>query len=401
MEKNGLKRDKEMNIFSHSYGRGTLHDSINSKIAKDINGLNIHYLESGKMDYKQPLILLLHGFPELAYSWRKIILPLVKAGYRVVAPDQRGFGRTTGWDNSYTNNLSTYSHINLVRDMVGLVYSMGYDSVECVIGHDSGAGVAGWASIIRPDIFKSVILMSAPFGGPPSIPFDTNNNPITQTYGQSDNIAEKLASLKRPRKHYQHYYRTPEANQDMTECSQGLHSFLRGYYHYKSADWQGNKPFPLESWTAGELEKMPTYYIMNLEDNMAQTVEKEMPTPSQIESCKWLTETELSVYAEEYSRTGFQGGLNWYRRGGSPVTSQISQQALEVFSGKTIDIPSLFIAGKQDWGPQQRPDALNNLQNNVCSNMKNIRFIDNAGHWVQQEQPEEVCNLVIEFLKTI
>ena len=343
----------------------------------------------------------MHGFPELAYSWRKIIAPLSQAGYRVIAPDQRGFGRTTGWDNSYTNDLSTYSHINLVRDMVGLVYSLGYDSVECVIGHDSGAGVAGWASIIRPDIFKSVILMSAPFAGPPSIPFDTNNNPIGQIYGRPDNISEELASLKRPRKHYQHYYRTPEANKDMTECSQGVHSFLRGYYHYKSADWQGNKPFQLESWTAGELEKMPTYYIMDLEDNMAQTVEKEMPTQSQIDSCKWLTETELSVYAEEYSRTGFQGGLNWYRRGGNVASASGNQQALEVFSGKKIDTPSLFIAGEQDWGPQQRPGALSNLQNRVCSNMKNMLFIDKAGHWVQQEQPEEVCKLVIEFLKTI
>ena len=390
-----------MNKSSHSFGDGTLHNSINSNIAQSINGLDIHYLDSGEVDDNKPLILLLHGFPELAYSWRKIIVPLSQAGYRVIAPDQRGFGRTTGWDNSYTNDLSTYSHINLVRDMVGLVYSLGYDSVECVIGHDSGAGVAGWASIIRPDIFKSVILMSAPFAGPPSIPFDTNNNPIGQIYGRPDNISEELASLKRPRKHYQHYYRTPEANKDMTECSQGVHSFLRGYYHYKSADWQGNKPFPLESWTASELEKMPTYYIMDLEDNMAQTVEKEMPTQSQIDSCKWLTETELSVYAEEYSRTGFQGGLNWYRRGGNTASAPGSQQALEVFSGKKIDTPSLFIAGKQDWGPQQRPGALSNLQNKVCSNMKNMLFIDKAGHWVQQEQPEEVCKLVIEFLKTI
>jgi len=390
-----------MNKSSHSFGDGTLHNSINSNIAQSINGLDIHYLDSGEVYDKKPLILLLHGFPELAYSWRKIIVPLSQAGYRVIAPDQRGFGRTTGWDNSYTNDLSTYSHINLVRDMVGLVYSLGYDSVECVIGHDSGAGVAGWASIIRPDIFKSVILMSAPFAGPPSIPFDTNNNPIGQIYGRPDNISEELASLKRPRKHYQHYYRTPEANKDMTECSQGVHSFLRGYYHYKSADWQGNKPFQLESWTAGELEKMPTYYIMDLEDNMAQTVEKEMPTQSQIDSCKWLTETELSVYAEEYSRTGFQGGLNWYRRGGNVASASGNQQALEVFSGKKIDTPSLFIAGEQDWGPQQRPGALSNLQNKVCSNMKNMLFIDKSGHWVQQEQPEEVCKLVIEFLKTI
>ena len=382
------------------FPNNVLDPSIKSSVIENVNGLNIHFLESGRsQSNKKGLIVLLHGFPELSFSWRKVMRMLANKGYHVVAPDQRGFGKTTGWDDSYTNDLSSYHHVNLVRDIIGLVKGLGYETVESVIGHDSGAGIAGLSALIRPDIYKSVVMMSAPFGGTPSLPpTGPNQHKFTSP---TDEINLELAKLVRPRKHYQHYYRTPEANKDMTECSQGVHSFLRGYYHYKSADWQGNKPFQLESWTAGELEKMPTYYIMDLEDNMAQTVEKEMPTQSQIDSCKWLTETELSVYAKEYSRTGFQGGLNWYRRGGNVASAPGSQQALEVFSGKKIDIPSLFIAGKQDWGPQQRPGALSNLQNKVCSNMKSMHFTDKAGHWVQQEQPEEVCKLVIEFLKTI
>lgn len=383
-----------MKSLPKDYGHDTIPIKIRSKVCENINGLNIHYIETGWEDKSKPLLVLLHGFPELAYSWRKVIIPLSEAGYHVIAPDQRGFGRTTGWDNSYVEDLSSFNPMNLVRDILGLVFALGYSSVQCIVGHDSGAGVAGWSSIIRPDIYKSVILMSAPFAGPPAIPFDIDGKPNDNLI-QNDTIVEDLASLERPRKHYQHYYRTIEANNDMMNAKDGLSSFIRGYYHYKSADWKGNVPFELESWTASELAKMPTYYIMDFADNMAQTVAKQMPSKYEIELCKWLTEEELSVYATEYGRTGFQGGLNWYRRGGNKE----NHQKLELFSGKQIEIPSLFIAGKQDWGPYQRPGALSHLQKYVCSNMSGIKLVDNAGHWVQQEQPEEVSKLILEFLK--
>jgi len=388
-----------MSFDLEQYGNGTLPEQIRSRVCRNINGLNIHYLEAGYGDSEKPLIILLHGFPELAYSWRKIMIPLSNAGYHVVAPDQRGFGRTTGWDNSYVEDLSLFNQTNLVRDILGLVSALGYRSVECVIGHDSGAGVAGWSSLIRPDIYKSTILMSAPFTAVPEIPFNTykgdgDNQP------KPDTIAEGLASLGRPRKHYQHYYATREANADMMESENGLHSFFRGYYHYKSADWKNNNPFPLDSWTAKELEKMPTYYIMDLNDNMAETVAKEMPSGEEIASCVWLPEEELAVYATEYGRTGFQGGLNWYRSGMAISDgSHGNRQKLELFSGMKIEVPALFIAGKQDWGPQQRPGALNTMQNTVCRNMSTIKYVDNAGHWVQQEQAEKVCELVLEFMR--
>jgi pimeloyl-ACP methyl ester carboxylesterase len=127
------------------------------------------------------LVLLLHGFPELAYSWRKVMLPLAAAGFHIVAPDQRGYGRTTGWDSDYDGDLSSFRILNAVRDAVGLVSALGYRDVALVAGHDFGASVAAWCALVRPDVFHSVALMSAPFAGPPPLPFDTANNPPQQT----------------------------------------------------------------------------------------------------------------------------------------------------------------------------------------------------------------------------
>ena len=142
-------------------------------MVNNINGLAIHMLEAGFETEGRPLILLLHGFPELAYSWRKIMGPLAAAGYHVVAPDQRGYGRTTGWDGAYDGDLASFRLANLVRDALGLVSALGYRSVAAVVGHDFGSPVAAYCALIRPDVFRSVALMSAPFGGPPQLPFDT------------------------------------------------------------------------------------------------------------------------------------------------------------------------------------------------------------------------------------
>jgi pimeloyl-ACP methyl ester carboxylesterase len=378
------------------YGAGTLPDQIRSQVCRGINGLDIHYLEAGFENKNNPLLLLLHGFPELSYSWRKMILPLSKSGYHVIAPDQRGFGATTGWNNSYVSDLSSYYQNNLVRDMLGLVSALGYEKVKSVIGHDSGAGVAGWSALIRPDIYESVVMMSAPFTGAPNIPLNILKS-LTTTKDPIVDIAAELANLERPRKHYQDYYRTPEANSDIMDSEKGLPDFIRAYYHHKSADWKENKPFPLSSWTAEQLAKMPTYYIMDLEDTMPEAVGKHMPTSEEINSCAWLTEEELKVYVSEYGRTGFQGGLNWYRSGGSSG----NRGNLELFSGMKIEKPALFVAGRQDWGIFQRPGAIAKMRNEVCTNMGEIQLVDNAGHWVQQEQPESVLKLLLDFLGEI
>ena len=368
--------------------------AIRSRFVQNINGLRVHMLEAGFETRGRPVVLLLHGFPELAYSWRKVMTPLAEAGFHVVAPDLRGYGRTIGWDADYDGDLASFRLLNAVRDALGLVSALGYHDVALVAGHDFGASVAAWCALVRPDVFRSLALMSAPFAGPPVLPFDTANNPQQQAAPEV-NIHDELAKLDRPRKHYQWYYSTRPANADMRDCSQGVHAFLRGYFHYKSADWTGNKPFRLEAWTAGELAKMPTYYIMDLHKNMAETVAAEMPSAAEIAACRWLPEGELAVYAAEYERTGFQGGLQWYRRG----TGGMDTAELQLFSGRTIDVPSMFIAGRSDWGTYQRPDNFERMQQSVCTRMLGCHLIEGAGHWVQQEQPERVSELLIELLR--
>jgi pimeloyl-ACP methyl ester carboxylesterase len=370
-----------------------LSQGVRARILPGINGLDIHVLEAGFESKGRPAVLLLHGFPELAYSWRKILPALAEAGYHAIAPDHRGYGRTTGWDASYDGDLAGFRFMNLLRDSIGVLFALGHRTAEAVVGHDFGASIAAYAALVRPDIFKRVVLMSAPFGGPPAVAFDTADKPPA---ARAPDIHAALAGLPRPRKHYQWYYSTRPANENMWKAQQGVHDFLRGYYHHKSADWKANKPFELKGWTAEELAKMPTYYIMDLADGMAETVAKEMPSPAEVAATTWLTERELAVYSDEYKRTGFQGGLNWYRvRTGGKANGE-----LEVFTGRTIGVPATFISGRSDWGIYQTPGAIERVQKTACTNMKEIHLIEGAGHWVQQEQAAEVNRLLLGFLKS-
>jgi pimeloyl-ACP methyl ester carboxylesterase len=183
----------------------------------------------------------------------------------------------------------------------------------------------------------------------------------------------------------------------MTQSPQGIHAFLRAYFHHKSADWPGNRPFPLAAWRADELAKMPTYYIMDLDRTMPETVAAEMPSAEAIAACRWLPEEELAVYSGEYERTGFQGGLQWYRcRTGGVLLAE-----LELLAGRTIDVPSLFVGGKSDWGTFQTPGAFERMQQSACSDMRGAHRIEGAGHWVQQEQPAQVTALLLRFLRGV
>jgi pimeloyl-ACP methyl ester carboxylesterase len=381
------------------YGNGTLAPGIRSRVVNNNNGLMVHVLEAGFESTGRPCLLLLHGFPELAYSWRKVMLPLAQAGYHVIAPDQRGYGRTTGWDGSYDADPDPFRILNMVRDATGLVYALGYRSVAAVAGHDAGSPVASWCALIRPDVFRSVALLSSPFPGPPAVPFNTANGAAPPRAAPTDDeLDAELATLPRPRKYYHNHQRTRGANDDMLHAPQGLHAFFRAYYHYKSADWKGNKPHPLNGRTAEEMAKIPTYYVMDKDKGMAETAASEMPSAAEIAACKWLTEAEVGVYATEYGRTGFTGALQGYRvrRGTDPKTLA----ELRTFAGRTIDVPACFIAGKSDWGSYQTPGVFEAMQTpRVSTQWRGAHFVDGAGHWVQQEQPDEVVKLLVQFVK--
>ncbi len=370
-----------------------LPSGVRSRFVEGINGLRMHVLEAGFEAPGRPALLLLHGFPELAYSWRAVMPLLADAGFHVIAPDQRGYGRTTGWDPDYDGDVASYRRLNVARDALGLVHAFGYRSVAAVIGHDFGSPVAAWCGIVRPDVFRRVALMSAPFSGTPTLPFDTADDPPATAGTGTPPRSVRLAALPRPRKHYQDYYRTREANEDFWHPPQGLHDFLRAYHHYKSGDWPGNRPFHLSSSSAEEMARMPSYYIMDLDSTMAATVAPYMPTPEEIADNTWLPDRELAVFVEEFARTGFQGALNWYRSGGFGSAEQ------QLFAGRTLDQPTVYIAGAADWGSYQSPGALDRMANVACTDFRGVHMIDGAGHWVQQERPVETAELLLEFLR--
>jgi len=198
-------------------------------------GLNFHILRAGQPG--QPLILFCHGYPELSFSWRKILPSIANAGYYCIAMDQRGYGRTTGWANKpfHEVDLGEYTMTNLVRDLVCLVYRLGYTEVKCIIGHDFGGVSSAMAPLMRPEIFKSCIQMSHPHHAPPSPPFGDEKPK------QKLDIQAELAKLDPPRKHYKWYNSTPEAASHWDNPEQGLEAYLRGYFHLKSADWEGGE----------------------------------------------------------------------------------------------------------------------------------------------------------------
>jgi len=387
-------------IMSSALPKVDLPEGVASKYLV-VRDLNVHYLSAG--DPKAPLLILLHGFPELCYSWRKVLVPLAQLGYFVVATDSRGYGRTTNLTApesviSYDDDIAPFSMLNLAHDVVALVFALGHKTCAAVIGHDFGSPVAGHAALIRPDIFKSVIFMSAPFNGPPSLPFDVINNPPSP---ESKTpfwviVDQYLASLDPPRKHYTAYYTTREANGDMINAPQGLHAFLRSYFHQKSADWPANDPRPI---TIAEASQMPHYYIMPKDVTMADVVAKDVPTPEAIAQNTWLSESELAVFTAEYARTGFQGGLNKYRC----LRNSRWVDEVGLFAGKKIEVPAMYLSGKKDWGVYQYPGAATKMKNEVCASMSDEDFVlvDGAGHWVQQEKPEEVVKHFARFLKAV
>ena len=391
----GRARD-ERQVPPTPYGGGTLPAGIRSRVIPGVNGIAMHVLEAGFDPPGRPGLLLVHGFPELGYSWRKVMRPLADAGYHVMAPDQRGYGRSGGTDVAYDADLAPFSTLNRVRDLLALTSALGHRSLTAVIGHDFGSPVAAWCALTRPDVFRAVVMMSAPFAGSPRLPFDTANT-AARAPSPAPDMDAGLAALSPPRKHYQTYYTTREANANMWHPPQGLQAFLRAYYHAKSADWPGNAPHPLTANTPEQFAILPRYYVMDEDKGMAEQVAADMPTAAQIAACRWLPDRELAVYAAEYGRTGFQGGLQSYRVG----RDARSGAELTLFAGRTIDVPAAFVSGKADWGVFQRAGSYEAMQKTACTKFWGTRLLDGAGHWVQQEQPEALSAVLLEFLKAL
>ena len=384
-----------------------LPDGVTSRFV-DTNVLNFHVLESvPKNLYNQrpPLIVCVHGFPELAYSWRYILPRLADRGYYAVAFDQRGYGRTHSPDLKSIPG-HTFRPMSLVKDTIALVQALGYSHIHTIVGHDFGAVTATYMTLARgsaapPDFVRSLVLMSHPWKGVHPIPFNTSPTPSLPAPSQPEgdpyaatkdpDIHNNLAKIEgRPRKHYKWYYCTRPSTREMTEpTGKPLHEFLRGYFHLKSADWSGNHdppPHPLKSWTATELAKMPHYYIMPLHATMREAVAQDMADQSTSSyGTNWLSDEDLAVYVSEYTRTTFGPPMNWYRIQTSPEAASDSI----MFVGKKLSVPVKFVSGRQDWGTYQEPGAVDAMESGRSVEKGcylGTVLVDGAGHWVNQEQ---------------
>ncbi len=303
------------------------------------NGIDIFLLEQGE----GPLVLLCHGWPELSYSWRHQIPALAAAGFHVAAPDMRGFGRT-----SVPSEISAYSIFDHVGDMVALVAALG-EKRAIIVGHDWGAPVAWHAALFRPDVFSAVAGMSVP---PPS---RGRGRPL-------DTLRESGIS-----NFYWQYFQTPgvaerEFERDVDVTMRTL--LGRGFSDPAASLFiEDGKGFLGD---IGALRPLPD----------------------------WLSEADLSYFSEAYRKSGFRGGLNWYRN------IDRNWELTAPWQGAQIDQPSLFIAGSNDSvitgliGAKRVTDM-----ERVLPNLKQKLIIDGAGHWVQQERADEVNTALIAFLK--
>jgi pimeloyl-ACP methyl ester carboxylesterase len=304
------------------------------------NGIELFLREQGE----GPLVVLCHGWPELSYSWRHQIGALAKAGFHVVAPDMRGFGRS-----SAPAEAAAYSIFDTVGDMVALVAALG-ETQAVIVGHDWGAPVAWHAALFRPDIFTAVAGLSVP------PPFRGRGRPL-------DMLREAGVT-----NFYWQYFQTPGVAE--AEFERDVASTVRSVLAGRRVADPGAAMFVQDG--------------KGLLDNFSI----DQPLPG------WLGEDELAVFVEAYQTTGFRGGLNWYRN------IDRNWELTAPWQDAQIRQPSLFIAGSKDPVITGLIGArrVNELER-VLPNLKQKLIIDGAGHWIQQERPDEVNAALIAFIR--
>jgi pimeloyl-ACP methyl ester carboxylesterase len=307
------------------------------------NGIHMHVVEQGA----GPLVLLCHGFPETWYSWRHQIAPLARAGFRVVAPDLRGFGRTDA-----PQATAAYGIFHLVGDLVDLVVKLGEEQA-IIVGHDWGATLAWHAALLRPDMFRAVASLGIPF---------------RQRGSQAPIKAFLSAGLET---FYWVYFQTPGVAE--AEFERNVPSTLRRLYYAASGDAPAEHRLKL---------------VMAPGSGFLDGVPEPEPMPA------WLTDADLATISKEFSRTGFGPGLNWYRN------VDANWQQTEPWHGAKVLVPALFICGTEEPVIQSAigKSALVDLPRTVPNLVEQI-FLEGAGHWVQEERPTAVTDALISFLE--
>jgi pimeloyl-ACP methyl ester carboxylesterase len=308
----------------------------------ETNGIRMHIAEAGE----GPLVVLCHGFPESWYSWRDQLPALAAAGYHAVAPDQRGYGQTEA-----PTEIEKYTQLHLVGDVVGLLDALGEEQAV-VVGHDWGAPVAWNAALMRPDRFRAVAALSVPY---------TPRGSIRPTDAMKAMAGENFFYIL--------YFQDPGKAE--AELSADVRVSLRSFLYSGSGDPEPGAVFRRLPKTAKFLEGMHD--------------------PGEGWRT-WLEPEELDYFVAEFERTGFRGGLNWYRN------VDRTWELLAPFHGAKVTQPACFIAGDRDGVIAMNPLALQNLETHV-PNLRTKLLIPGCGHWTQQERPAEVNDALIAFLR--
>ncbi|MFI9387841.1 alpha/beta fold hydrolase [Kutzneria sp. NPDC052558] len=294
-----------------------------------VNGIDLHITEQGS----GPLVVLLHGFPETSYSWRRQIPAIAAAGYRVVAPDQRGYsgsGRPEGIDQ--------YSIFHLVGDVVGLIRELG-EQQAVVVGHDWGSMVAWQTALMRPDVVRGVVGISVP-------PLPRGSRPpLTLT---RERFGEGF---------YQNYFQQPGVAD--AELNKDIAATLRLTY----AGVRKAEPDPGFLGGIAEPETLPS----------------------------WLTADDLAVFVDQFTASGFTGGLNWYRN------LDRNWELTAAWQDAPITPPSLYISGEEDGVRSFYP--MDDAARAIVPNLRGVVDVPGAGHWTQQERPEVVTEALLDFLR--
>ena len=314
----------------------------------ETNGIRMHYAEQGT----GPLVVLCHGFPESWYSWRHQLPALAEAGFHVVAPDMRGYGGT-----DRPAEIDQYTLLHLTGDIVGLLDALGAQSAV-IVGHDWGAPVAWLAALLRPDRFHGVIALSVPYlprgkVRPTTVMPQTADAVFYQLYFQAPGVAE--AELER-------------------DVRLTIRRILYG--------GSGDASRQLEGDSAG-----PRFMVPRSGGWLARR-----PDPQSLPA--WLSETDVDFYIGEFTRTGFVGGLNWYRN------IDRNWELMAPCAGARVTVPALYIAGDRDLvvsfpGMDQRISELSTF----VPELRGTIMLSGCGHWTQQERVQEVNAAMIQFLR--
>jgi pimeloyl-ACP methyl ester carboxylesterase len=308
------------------------------------NGIKMHYVEAGS----GPLVVLCHGWPESWYSWRHQLQALAEAGYHVVAPDQRGYGQT-----DKPAAVEAYNILNLVGDIVGLVNSLGEERAV-IVGHDWGAPVAWTAALIRTDMFRGLGLLSVPY---------MPRSPLRPD--------EYFKAITQHKNFYQDYFQEPGRVEKELEAD--VHRTMLSILYTGSGDAPAEDRFK---------------FLFEKNQRFADTfvIPEKLPP--------WLTEQDLAFFTNEFKQSGFRGGVNWYRN------FQRNWEITPFLDGAKIIRPTVFAAGDRDIVMDMAADGYKNLESHVA-NLYKKHLIPGAGHWIQQERPKEINQLLVDFLRSL